>query len=331
MIDSFDYYNPDPNHEVTEYYCSIIIKSLGYFNIEVSSISQIVEKDNSDKGIIVVTLRDALLAKKAKYGYVITWIQGIEPEEYWLKHSDLCRYVYYSFRESRALKATDLILYCSEAMKRHYEKKYFFNSKIDYIMPCFNDEVSLDRSIHQKENVFAYAGSLEKWQCFEKTVLLYKSIERHIPNAKMCVYVKDSKTAKELLDKYEIENYEIAYFNHKDLEYELKKAKFGFCIRDDIEVNRVATPTKLSNYISLGIIPVYSKCLSSFYNKSKNNPYCVCVDEDGWLDKIINISNMEIDCSELLQSYSEFYRDYYSKEYHSDKLIQIMQQQEAFK
>lgn len=44
----------------------------------------------------------------------------------------------------------------------------------------------------------------------------------------------------------------------------LADVKFGFVLRNDVPVNRVATPTKLSSYLSAGVIPVFSKYLKDF-------------------------------------------------------------------
>lgn len=324
MIKSFDLFNPYPNKEVTTLYCKIITDSLATNGFCIKPIDKIVNNNNETKGIIVVTLRDAVRAKKANYGFVITWIQGIEPEEYWLNHKDVLRLFYYSIRERIALRSSDFLLYCSETMKKHYERKYLFKTKNYYIMPCFNDVINETTVFSEKNNTFAYVGSLEKWQCYERTVKLYKTIERSISDAKLCVYTKDKTAALQMLLKYEIKNYEIEYINSLDLANELKKAKFGFCIRDDIEVNRVATPTKLSNYVSLGIVPLYSKCLNSFYSKSKDNPYCICVDDSNWIDQVKSLAKAGLCYDNVMKSFFATYKDYYSRDYHVKKLSRVL-------
>lgn len=49
------------------------------------------------------------------------------------------------------------------------------------------------------------------------------------------------------------------------MKQEMKKAKFVFCIREDIAGNHVATPTKLSSYVCNGVFPVYSSCMKAFH------------------------------------------------------------------
>lgn len=62
-----------------------------------------------------------------------------------------------------------------------------------------------------RNNLFCYAGSINKWQCVEETLRLYKKIEMINPNAKLLMLVKEKDKAMELIDKYQIENYELDF------------------------------------------------------------------------------------------------------------------------
>lgn len=66
----------------------------------------------------------------------------------------------------------------------------------------------------------------------------------------------------------------------------LRDVKFGFVLRDDIAVNNVATPTKLSSYLSAGVIPIYSSALKDFYEKTKFMHCFVLVDDMVVPDKL---------------------------------------------
>lgn len=323
-FERFDYYNPYSNQEVTSFYCGIISKSIeNTQKIRVSKISEIVGKENASKGIIVVSVKDAILAKKHNYGFIVTWIQGIWPEEMWLQRKDLPRYILYSIREKRGIKCSNFVFYCSEDMKRHFEKKYHIKAKRDFIMPCFNEEIdyTLIQEKDYGQNIFVYAGGMDKWQCFSKIASVYKKIEDQIPNCLFKVFARDQEAAKKILDTLHVKNYCVDYLPTNQLRKELAKAKFGFCIRDDIEVNRVATPTKLSNYVAYGIFPIYSKCLRSFHKQAINSAYSLCIDSDSFFEDVEKLCTSKIKNSDVAHDYRKCFGNYYSGDYYLNLIV----------
>lgn len=75
--------------------------------------------------------------------------------------------------------------------------------------------------------------------------------------------------ANKLLEERGIKNYSVTSVPPDQMTEALRDVKFGFVLRDDIAVNNVATPTKLSSYLSAGVIPVYSTALKDFHEKRK--------------------------------------------------------------
>lgn len=324
-LKEFIIYNPHSNTDVTAYYVDIIGKCLVELGFNVKNSFKLGD-ETRDIGIIVVDLKDAIEARKVGYGYVIYWIQGVAPEEIFLKKKDILRYLLYTYREYKALKSADFVFYCSERMKFHYRNKYHIGVNDFYVMPCFNEEINPQNILEKeyKENIFIYAGSMEKWQNFEKTVLYYKSIEDNVHDAVFKVFCKDKVEAERILTKYGIKKYFIDYVNPKQLSDEIKRAKFGFCLREDITVNKVATPTKLSNYISNGVMPIYSECLDSFYVQAKGSRYCFNTNEHDCFSRIIKMCKIELAGEDILEDYRKCFGDYYSSEYHKNKIKEIL-------
>lgn len=324
----FDVYNPHDNTNVTDFYLEIIASSLRQCGIETNYINHMSEGEKkSNKGVLVADVKDVLQAKQNNYKYIIYWIQGVAPEEFWLKKHDILRYCLYSYREYRALRQSDVVFFCSDEMKAHYERKYRFKVDNSFVMPCFNEEIKFDVIQNKafEENIFIYAGSLEKWQNFENTVRYYKLIEEKVPDAKFNVFVKDIDEAKKILNKYSVKNYDIAYVGKDALTNEIRRAKFGFCLREDVTVNRVATPTKLSNYISNGVMPVYSECLSSFHGQAKSSSFCFNVNEQNCIDRIVSICNSDINSSDVLSDFTDNFGLYYSRSYYENQIKNIIQ------
>ena len=138
------------------------------------------------------------------------------------------------------------------------------------------------------------------------------------------VFARQKDLAKEILEKYQVKNYSIDYVCQERLKEEFRTAKFGFCIRDDIEVNRVATPTKLSNYIANGIIPIYSRCIDSFAKQSDGFKFGLCVDDNDFIDKIVRLCTSEISIVQVTEEILRCYGDYYSSIYYIKRLVNLL-------
>ena len=245
------------------------------------------------------------------------------PEEALLMGYKKYRYYAHSFIEKIVLRKAKFIFMVSDEMLKHYIRKYKLNIGYKtYIMPCFNenkiDKLSFSNSEKYLKNRFLYAGSLQEWQCFNETIEVYKKVEEKINNAELVVFTKDKTKAKKIIDSYHIKNYLIDYAPANKLGEKIRNAKFGFVLRKDIEVNRVATPTKISNYIAHGIIPIYSPCLCSFdnYNK-KNNSIALRVDLnkiDEGVNEIVNFINEKSVSNKEMQEWAmQVFDSYYNQ------------------
>jgi hypothetical protein len=327
-----DIYNPYANTDVTAQYVSVIESALNRIDIKTREVSKLtkVARGNSD-GVVVVACHDVVRAQKEKYQHKILWIQGIAPEESYMRHSSKIRYWVLSSREKQYIKKADFIFFCSDAMKEHYERKYKLNFDHFYIMPCFNNEISemsFKAEGKYNNNTFVYAGGLDPWQCFEPTVKMYKRIEDAVGNAYFRVLVKNHEQAKAILEKYNVKNYSIGFVPQNEIGKEMETAKFGFCLRDNSTVNNVATPTKLSTYIGHGVLPIYTKHILDFAEKAKNNEYCFCVDilSGNGVEKIIKACKENFDSKHIFDSYSKNFGEYYSKQYHVKRISEKLKE-----
>lgn len=322
------YKTKQKNLEVTSKYVSIIrmaLTNLGYECVEVDTITHCNKR--SQYGIVTIDVIHALDAIKKGYKPVICWIQGILPEESYMRNeSNLRKYILSSI-EKRALKSIDFTIYVSRKMQEHYKEKYGVYSDRAYIMPCFSmeaSEVELQSEIIEK-NIFLYSGRLDVWQCFEKTIYLYKEIEDRYGDTKFLVMTHQKEDAERIIQNSGIKHYEVDYATGLEYQEKIKQCKFGFCIRGNNVVNHVATPTKFSDYIGNGIIPIYSKNTVDFYERAKDNPYCICMDDDSWKNKLDCLHEQEIDIPDLKFHFMKTFGNYYSSEYHVNELMKCFQ------
>lgn len=320
-------YNPYSNQEVTQLYVSIIEDGLENAGCEIEEIDSIPKADGG-AGIVVITLSDALKASMKGYKNCVLWVQGAWPEESFMRHHSAIRKRVLDIIEKLAIKRAARVILVSESMRTHLENKHRIRLDNVFIMPCFNDQLCEENFMidnKYKENIFLYVGNLSNWQCFDKILKMYKFIENSVSNTRLLIYTKEQLKANKLAKKYKIEHYSVDYVKSSELSSRIGCAKFGFVLREDTVVNQVATPTKLSNYLANGIIPIYSSCLDDFNHQIRNTKYAISidklVDDEEIRDKVVNSPLLgEINPLDILVDYQKIFESYYSHQGYKDGL-----------
>ena len=331
----FHIYNPHVNKDVTGDYVKVIEESLqkaGHTTLVIETLHK--SKENREIGIVVIQTSSGNEAIRAGYKKIVRWVQGAGEAESFMRHHSWLRYYVLLYRNWRFFKRVSFFLWCSQSMRDYYEKKYKTEYKSSYIMPCFNDEITKEPFFTKNkynENIFVYAGSLAEWQCFEPTVALYREVEKRVPNCTFRILVKDHETATDILKKYGVQRYSLGFVPKEQVADEMAKAKFGFCIREDSVVNRVATPTKLSNYIANGVMPIYSDYIESFHEYAQKCKYCFCANPGDFgeaVDRLVEMCNKEVVADDVYREYTEIFGKYYSRDHHINQLSELFRKLE---
>lgn len=324
----FNIYNPHTNNEVVTFYLSVIEEMLIKAGYKTRTTEKIERCRDHHQGIVVIGVIDVIYAKIFGYKNIILWVQGVEPEESYMRNHSVARRFVLSCIEYFALRHASFLFLVSEEMKCHFEKKYRISINRFYIMPCNNEVLRKDSfKTFEKynKNTFVYVGGLQKWQCFRETLLLYVEIEKILTEAKLFIYTKNVEEAKALIRTIGIKNVHISFVPQELLYHELEDKKFGFVIRENCTVNNVATPTKLSNYLANGMIPIYTDAIKDFPKVMANRNFHIMLesifDLNNWAKKISGSFLMsELDADEVLAEYVEIFNGYYSKELHIDRV-----------
>ena len=320
------------NPEVTNYYLEVIAEAYKKIGEDVNFFNDWNECNIKKSDIVVVSNhREAFKMALEKRNYVY-WVQGIIPEEDYAKFNKKWRKFVLEQIERICLKKAMFIIFVSERMRKHYENKYGFKGSNYYIMPCSNDVIHKENFYYNgkyENNIFCYAGGLDVWQCFEETLQMYKKMESKYNNVSLLLLVKDKKLAQKLVQKYQIQNYEIDFVPVEDVPKKLASVKFGFLIRDDLELNRVATPTKLMTYVGNGVIPILSECLEGLIENINCTDYFVSVDKDRKIDNIEKILNMKIDPNEIYKQFENVYNKKYNRDAHISGLVKMIPRNET--
>ena len=268
----------------------------------------------------------------------ITWIQGVVPEEAWMVFRSRWRMWMWEAFEFFTLKYSAFIFFVSDRMLDHYKNKYSYSKDNYFIMPCFNKQLnhsSFEVTGKYTRPTFVYAGKMSKWQCIERTLGVFKIIESEIPSAHLSLLTSDREEAFRLLAKYRIKNAEVKFCSLNDIDIELSKFKYGFILREDDIVNRVATPTKMSTYLANGVIPVYTDVIDDFKEPFNNINNKIELSSGLSVEEIarivIEFENRQINHQLIKDEYGHLFATYFNrKKYMNAMQAEILKLEEKF-
>ena len=192
---------------------------------------------------------------------LIVDMHGSVPEEA-IMQDDWTGAQVYNATEETLLQEADAFICVNHAMLEHFTEKYdYMDIKArPVIMPIFADQKCEDEIIENKLKIsdyskpmVVYAGGLQVWQNIDlmQDVMAERKEYRYDmmvpdPEGFLTMFGQRDKPADMLVRAVAPEEVLKQY----------EKCHFGFVLRDDITVNRVACPTKLVEYIRYGVLPI---------------------------------------------------------------------------
>ncbi|CAM4029953.1 glycosyltransferase [Flavobacterium weaverense] len=188
----------------------------------------------------------------------IVWdVHGIIPEEIkFAKGGDL-KFFVYSILERLLISKVTKVIVVTNAMKRHLLKKYNNLESEILVYPILPNTINVEDGfeINDGKLNILYAGNMQGYQNIS---LMIKSIKKMVNTKNIYFYILTGQR-KEMIDNFvqnglgNKDNIFIDSVNPSDLNEYYRKAHYGFVLRDDIDVNNVACPTKIIEYLAYGI------------------------------------------------------------------------------
>jgi len=288
-----------------------LLKSIYYHNKEAEYIW------TSD----VFSIWKAILPKVFLKKKIISWFQGIIPEESYLRNKSKLRFIILSTLEKLALKCTSKYVFVSEAMVVFFENKYKLKIKTgDYcFVPCFS-ELKYDPSEKKIKNSFVYIGGLSEWQCFDKILVIFLQIQNSIPNAIFHIITPSIETAQRKVTELFENKKHIKIYQVKDrssLSIILSRFEYGFLIREDNPINKVASPIKFAEYLSCGVNVIMTDSISHLSKLVRFHNAGII------LDKSLRISDICI-YKYNMDGALNAYREYFSHEKQQQKYAALL-------
>lgn len=213
---------------------------------------------------------------------LIHWFQGIEPEERMFLHGGLkgrAQYLLWSLWEGQLMRRADLALFVSEEMREHLENKHRKRQQ-SFIMPCFNSDFKAtsfdDIGKYRKLNL-VYAGSMHPWQRVDAVIAIYRELKMLDSNARLTLLTREIHEAERLCQASGVSGVEIRSVPSENIANELQQFSHGFILRDVMPINLVSTPTKLSSYMSAGVIPIFTSATPALGRIAEKTRFKFCI------------------------------------------------------
>lgn len=182
-------------------------------------------------------------------------IHGVVPEEFRM-HDDFYSALIYDDEERLAVRKAGLVIVVTDAMKRYLQQKFrdaFKAKSVSFPMfPSFTPSVAT-RPLENGKPVVVYAGGLHRWQQVPKMI---DAITRTISQCQHRFYCSAPETVLAMLPVEIRDAVVVESKTHEDLMTIYPQCHYGFILREDSIVNKVACPTKLVEYLAMGIVPI---------------------------------------------------------------------------
>lgn len=319
-------YLPQPGYlnEATSFYIEMICDGLA--NGEKNIVYNLSDLSGYDV-VFVIDARSFVFVKlRHPRLKVVTWYQGVVPEEILMLSGSYIRYIYWCFLEFLSLRFSSLNIFISNAMKNHYENKYRHKISKSLVIPCFNKELAHDIVMNDSLS-FVYAGGLHKWQCIDRMLNIFSIIQAKEPNATLDFYTFNVAEAKKIVDSLNLNHVTLKTASLNEIDKLISKSKYGFIIRENHIVNNVATPTKLSTYLSVGTKPIITDVIFDF-RMNVSRDVCVRVN---WSDTDIEIAesivsdhNNKDASGAFISARKELFKNYLNRSVYVDKLRKLI-------
>lgn len=219
----------------------------------------------------------------------IYWVQGIIPEEDYLRTKSKFRKLYIGLAEQFALRLAKKHILVSQYMKVYLEQSRKLTIKKYVIIPCTSDLTI--KNVERIKDSYVYIGGLSAWQKMDRILMIYKDIATENPESKLFLYTFDTIKMNKLVAKYIPNNIKNnisigTLENRNEIATVLSSMEYGFLIRDNDPINNVSSPIKLAEYLSCGVNVILSNSVSSYASIVENAGCGVIIYDDNDIHKL---------------------------------------------
>lgn len=185
--------------------------------------------------------------------------------------------------EKYIFRNTPFFFFMTKNMQKYYAHKYHFNVENTAIFPTIVNEKYFYKSkkyrneIREKLNlqdrfVYAYVGGAAYWQNIDKILSTFDQQSKKNSKLFLLFITNDPEVANNIITIYNLDKKHIKVISlpYEEVGKYLNASDAGIIIRDDNLINYVASPTKVNEYLAVGVkvVDLLSEVGNIDYSKS---------------------------------------------------------------
>lgn len=160
--------------------------------------------------------------------------------------------------EKRSLLKSDLVMCITAGMIDVWEEEYQIKLSKSVVIPCTISAqfVDINPVFQAKRDEFTwlvYVGSVAPWQSIDMLTILVEKALSTQPTLAFQFIGDEVPAVKALKDKFGSERIRTGRLNHKEVFNRLLQCDYGILVREATKMNRIASPTKIGEYLSAGL------------------------------------------------------------------------------
>jgi len=178
--------------------------------------------------------------------------------------------------ERKAILQSDFRIGVSSALVSHWEELFDYQDENHVVIPCTisnfglkdKEKVNIEAEraklgIAVQDIVVIYTGSATSWQSFN---LLSQFINQQALNSKQIKFIlltPLTDKVKQIQVKHSKEKVMQFWVHPSEVNKYLFMSDYGLLLREDNVTNRVASPTKMGEYLNAGLPVIISECIGT--------------------------------------------------------------------
>ena len=189
---------------------------------------------------------------------IITDMHGVVPEEELLK-GNIWRSRVLGIVEKVVLRRSAAVVFVTEAMKGHFQAKYQLSAeKQHFTIPILPSGTCNSSTARRQDDLVIYAGGLQTWQRVDR---MLEVAEMMSGQYRFLFLTGSPELLKAKLHNIGTHDIKVDSVPNAAIAEFYGRASYGFLLRDNSIINRVACPTKLVEYMRAGVIPIVEQPL----------------------------------------------------------------------
>lgn len=185
--------------------------------------------------------------------------------ESYLRNGSIIRAFILLILEGYVYLTADYISTVSESYSKLLKKMFIIHRKINVIPCCIdNNNIKINNNVING-NKFVYVGGASKYQNITLMIVLLNKLSKERKVELTIVSNQVEEIKKQLYSIHKVD-FNISYVSlkHEDVNKYIMQFDFGFILRDNLLLNKVASPIKLLEYSSSGVIPIITPYVGDY-------------------------------------------------------------------